>query len=306
MWHGFAPSVPRRWLSLAVVLAASVERLGPRPPSSSSAAAADAHADTHADADPPPGEGSGGGDDGGGVGSDPTVRLRDTPSLLPLLDHGRSIHGSIPRMRELERLLLLADDDGSSRGFVPPSHRSLLLLSLGELAPNRPAAFAAVAGVVVEHSLRLWWCDVNRRGGERTARSGDYYVTLDGHGQRGRHEVVLGPYLLLPSGQSSGSGQSSESSESSGRSSGPSPPTVGAADEIGGSGERNRLIEALGGTALAVLSDLFSSPHGPNVRSAVTHGTWDDVLDAEIEAMTTAEDFDGGGEGCGPPPPPTH
>jgi hypothetical protein len=119
---------------------------------------------------------------------------------------------------------------------------------------------------VLEHSLRLLWCRTNGRPRLRIARPSEYYVTLDGHGRRDRHDVLLAPYLLTgPDGGGDGDG------------------TEGS--------RRNGMIPAIGADAHALLCDLFLSPsaaEAPNVRSALCHGRWDGEVRGELEGASTA------------------
>jgi hypothetical protein len=73
------------------------------------------------------------------------------------------------------------------------------------------------------------------------ARPNAFYVTLDGHGQKHVHDLLLHPYLL--------------------------------------DGRENFLIADSGSTTIALLTDLFcSSCGGPNIRATVSHGLWDAFL----------------------------
>ena len=52
---------------------------------------------------------------------------------------------------------------------------------------------------------------------------------------------------------------------------------------------RNKLIEVIGGEAIALLSDLFAAPsnEAPNIRSALCHGKYDNVIISELEGLVT-------------------
>lgn len=77
------------------------------------------------------------------------------------------------------------------------------------------------------------------------------YQTLDGHGQRDKHEVMVSPYLQ------------------DGRT-------------------RNQLLPVIGAQSCAMLSDLFAAPssEAPNIRSALFHGTWEGELVKELKGLT--------------------
>jgi len=86
---------------------------------------------------------------------------------------------------------------------------------------------------------------------ESIARPASYYVTLDGHGQKDKHEVMISPYLC---------------------------------DDC----TRNKLVTAVGAQTCALLTDLFASPsssEGPNIRAAVCHGYFDDAILEELASL---------------------
>eukprot|EP00816_Leptocylindrus_hargravesii_P008528 CAMPEP_0196818360 /NCGR_PEP_ID=MMETSP1362-20130617/65215_1 /TAXON_ID=163516 /ORGANISM="Leptocylindrus danicus, Strain CCMP1856" /LENGTH=298 /DNA_ID=CAMNT_0042196429 /DNA_START=255 /DNA_END=1152 /DNA_ORIENTATION=- len=124
-----------------------------------------------------------------------------------------------------------------------------------EVYSQRPACFAAIVSPVIEHSLRLLWCKANDRD-ERIARLDDYYVTLDGHGQKDKHEMLLKPYTN---------------------------------DSV----KKNMLIDEIGGTAIALLTDLFaSSCGGPNIRASISHGIFDKFILSELGEIRSADPID--------------
>eukprot|EP00754_Rhynchopus_humris_P006497 Rhum_TRINITY_DN13119_c0_g1::Rhum_TRINITY_DN13119_c0_g1_i2::g.57198::m.57198 len=93
--------------------------------------------------------------------------------------------------------------------------------------------------LALEQKLRLLFCEVNAgfSAADALAKTDEYYITLDGYGQRGKHEVLLTPRV--------------------------------------GSGEANALIAALGVPLYSLLVDAFMAADGPNVRGAIMHGTVD-------------------------------
>eukprot|EP00980_Cylindrotheca_fusiformis_P013095 scaffold3281_cov129-Cylindrotheca_fusiformis.AAC.14 len=129
------------------------------------------------------------------------------------------------------------------QAWLPESHHGLWRLTFKWYTEKiRPVSTMAMLCTLLEHGLRLEWCLYNNRPSDLAARPGSFYVTLDGHGQRHVHDLLLHPYLF--------SGCS-----------------------------RNHLVENLPGSATALLTDLFcSSCGGPNIRSAVSHGVWDSFL----------------------------
>jgi hypothetical protein len=175
------------------------------------------------------------------------------------VDFGRLLISSSSRMRELESVSCCY------RGFVPSSHADLLRFTLHVLGascfrsnnklqtsvPPLTAIFITSMSSLLEHSLRLIWCRVNDRIDDSIARPASYYVTLDGHGQKGRHEVILSPYLR---------------------------------DDC----TRNKLVVAVGVQECALLTDLFASPsssESPNIRAAVCHGYFDNDIVEELESL---------------------
>ena len=107
-----------------------------------------------------------------------------------------------------------------------------------------PATCCALLSILLEHGLRLSWCNANRRPLDTVACPGRLYVTLDGHGQRRIHDLLLYPYLL--------------------------------------DGSENRLITENTASTIALLTDLFcSSSGGQNIRARVSHGSWDEWLEEE-------------------------
>lgn len=130
------------------------------------------------------------------------------------------------------------------RGWLPESH--LRLLELAFLWKyTKPACSMALLAVILEHGLRLDWCRVNQSHQDAIARPGAYYVTLDGHGQKHQHDLILYPYFAA--------------------------------------NIENKLISHLGGSTVAILTDLFASPcGGPNIRAALAHGLWDSQLEREL------------------------
>jgi len=103
------------------------------------------------------------------------------------------------------------------------------------------------------------WCHENQQT-KCIAEPGSYYVTLDGHGQRDKHDIVILPFF-------------SQNQEDDPREA------------------RNRLVYRLGGPTMAFLMDLFTSPHGaPNIRASVAHGSFHGHLLEELDAIEGERD----------------
>eukprot|EP00984_Skeletonema_dohrnii_P030346 scaffold21743_cov144-Skeletonema_dohrnii-CCMP3373.AAC.12 len=225
--HGFLSTLDRRWLSLTLVLIQTLDSCC--------------------------------------VSVDDTkmmTKQRDVSSLTKYdlmkseVDYGTALLSSSSRMHGLESVSCRGD-------FVPSSHQNLFKFTLHELGtsclsspntrtiPPLTTIFITSMSSLLEHSLRLVWCRVNDRMEESIARPASYYVTLDGHGQKDKHEVMISPYLC---------------------------------DEC----TRNKLVTAVGAQTCALLTDLFASPsssEGPNIRAAVCHGYFDDAILEELASL---------------------
>ena len=221
--HGFLSTLDRRWLSLTLVLIQTLD-----------SCIVDDDDDTQI-----------------------KKKQRDISTLTKYdlmkseIDLGRTILSSSSRIQELE----LASCSGD---FVPSSHQNLFRFTLHELesgqtTPPLTTIFITSMASLLEHSLRLVWCRVNDRMEESIARPSSYYVTLDGHGQKDKHEVMISPYLC---------------------------------DDC----TRNKLVGAVGAQTCALLADLFASPssEAPNIRAAVYHGNFDDAI---VEELTSLADW---------------
>ena len=138
--------------------------------------------------------------------------------------------------------LSLSRNEGLSI-WLPSSHYSLVQNHIQPWIDGRkyPATCCALLSILLEHGLRLSWCMANHRPLDRIAYPGKFYVTLDGHGQRRIHDLLLHPYLL--------------------------------------DGSPNRLITDDTASIISLLTDLFcSSSGGQNIRASVSHGSWDEWL----------------------------
>lgn len=177
--------------------------------------------------------------------------LRKYPSMTKVVTRGQDI-----LMNDIDTFL-----DKVAADFVPTSYRRLIQFIFRALQhgldekrcfeshPSLNTIFLIAASTLLEHSLRLKWCQANNRPSESIARPSKYYVTLDGHGQRDKHDVIVAPYL--------------------------------------GDGSKNQFMLQLGPIA-ALVSDLYSapSPEAPNIRSQLCHGNWDSEVIRELELLT--------------------
>ena len=233
--HGFLSTIDRRWLSLTLVLIETLDSFDSKTND-------DVHTFTKAAAN-----------------VDCKSSLTTYKPMAREIQHGKSI---LQDIRELE--LQMGD-------FITSSHMPLLSFSLrfltpttlvlnrreGETTPSSSmspltAICTTVMCSLLEHSLRLLWCRVNNRSRDCIARPSEYYVTLDGHGQKDKHEVLVTPYLC--------DGKT-----------------------------RNQLIPTIGPESYALLCDLFTAPllEAPNIRSALYHGRYDKEILVELAGLVT-------------------
>jgi hypothetical protein len=167
------------------------------------------------------------------------VELRKLPTMTNVLHRAEALMNQESILSKV----------GLMKAWLPVSHHLLFDLAIGWIQERqRPACICAILSILLEHGLRLKWCTLNNRFEDRIARPGAFYVTLDGHGQRHQHDLLLHPYLSY--------------------------------------GSVNLLIDCLGGSTVALLTDLFcSSCGGPNLRAALSHGLWDSILCVECEIL---------------------
>lgn len=221
VWHGFVSSIHRRWLALSIVLIISMDKLSGTSREKKSK----------------------------GTSNDILLtidKLREHDSLVHIFDSGRDIVNSEKEINSLKEDLMKSN-------FIPKSHSHLLNIYDKSTMRQYPLITVAITGLLIEHGLRLWWCDVNQVD-EKMARPGTYYVTLDGNSQRDKHDLVLLPYLS--------------------------------------NGANNQLVYELGGQVMALLADLFASHQGPNIRASVAHGLFNRLLYKEVKQIvsTSVED----------------
>jgi len=235
--HGFISSIDRRWLSLTLVLIQSIDSFITTPLETRSV-------------------------------PQKSSLIQNEP-MARQVQYGKNILLSYELLDELER---------KADCFIPSSNMDLLRFSLHILLPtptlneslesvviseknntiqqsssrhSLTAIFNTVICSLLEHSLRLLWCRANNRR-DGIARPSEYYVTLDGHGQRDKHEVIITPFLR--------DGKT-----------------------------RNKLIQVIGADTITLLTDLFAAPSNkaPNIRSALCHGRYDNVIISELEGLVT-------------------
>ncbi|KAG3126351.1 hypothetical protein C6341_g25403 [Phytophthora cactorum] len=146
----------------------------------------------------------------------------------------------------------------STAPFIPLGRSNLLQRAIEALV-ERGDEFWFLFAVfpVLEHALRLEFLRVNEnRAGVLSvygfAQIDAYYSTLDGFGQKDKHQVLLHPVVL----RDTDSGESFSDKKN------------GIAYES----VTNALYEKLPFASLAVLLDLFMMSNGPNIRAKLCHG----------------------------------
>jgi hypothetical protein len=199
LWHGFLVALPRCWLSLVLILTQSLLTS----------------------------------QDKKAIAPKPCNQL----DLYSITQVDSVLFGTSINL--LAKPSTLNRDQGLST-WLQESHLTLYRNYIQPWIDSRqyPATCCALLSILVEHGLRLRWCMANERPLDTVARCDQLYVTLDGHGQRQTHDLLLHPYLL--------------------------------------DGSKNRLITDDLASIMALLTDLFcSSSGGPNIRACVSHGSWD-------------------------------
>ena len=247
LWHGFLASLPRPWLALILVLIVILERDYP------AAAAALKPLSSSVDQ---------------AAVITKLPNLRQYAEFGPLLARGQalllkgdllySIDTSWISQGTLDSNNRLNNDTLSSKDDTGSHVQWWELVTHWMETRQYPLCTCILVTCLIEHGLRQLWCEVNDRRDDAMANPGVFYVTLDGHGQRHQHDVMLYPY-------------------------------VGDDDNGKDDSIRNALVERLGGPTMALLADLYCSPcGGPNLRASLAHGLWDAFLQAELAATCSS------------------
>lgn len=221
LWHGFLSRIKRRWLAISLLIVLSIDEL-----SASSAFEEQEYSDL-----------------------EPLENLRKNEALKRIILHGEAIVSSNSNITLLEEKLL-------SSNLIPSYHKQLLQTAL--TYKDQPVLFASIMAPFLENSLRILWCNANDERHQLKATPDSYYATLDGHGQRDKHDVILLPYLT----------------------------TDGEVDRE----KPNALVSVLGAPTIALLVDLFASPQGTNIRATIAHGVYNKYLFHELEYLQSNTD----------------
>ena len=177
LWHGFVCTLPRRWFSLCLLLTHNLQQL------------------TNKKEIKP-------GNDKDYTKLIPTPQL-DTSMVYPengfsslnvILKHGNELYKSIIMQQKQQKDN--NNDDGAIveqlSQILPVTHRSLFYVACKHYMEDCPIVFSSIVSVLLEHALRVQYSR-NDNHDKMIARENEYYVTLDGHGQRHKHELLLHP-----------------------------------------------------------------------------------------------------------------
>ena len=154
----------------------------------------------------------------------------------------------------------------ASSSLIPPGHVDLLARAFEHFLAGRDYWFTVLSVPVLEHVLRLRFAVVNARPRVTLAHIDEYFSTLDGFGQRDKHQVLLDPVLVK---YSAGVGEKSDEGKDEGKKSGDE---AGSGTTVRGGVEWNRLYADLGPNIMACLLDLFLLEQGPGLRGKLSHG----------------------------------
>ena len=142
LWHGFLPTLSRQWFALCAVLIISIRELRNEE-------------EIHISQE---------------------QKYENAKSIEDMSKHQATQfimeHGSM--LRCAENISKLED---YAKSFIPASHHNILHVALNHYI-NHDACLIAILSPLLEHSLRLLWCECNDRRHDRQAHPGQYYVTL--------------------------------------------------------------------------------------------------------------------------------
>ena len=128
--------------------------------------------------------------------------------------------------------------------FVLPGREKIVISAIKDLVNGKPIACLMKLIPCLEHSLRMLFCLSNETNPYIMADVGVYYSTLDGFGQRSKHQLLLDPYYFDYNRN------------------------LGTYTRLGD----NNLLALLGDGLYSLLVDLFFAETGPNVRARLAHG----------------------------------
>jgi hypothetical protein len=147
--------------------------------------------------------------------------------------------------------------------FVLPQREQIVLSALVDYSNGNYITSLMKIIPCLEHSLRFLFCLSNHLNAYIMADVDVYYSTLDGFGQRSKHQLLLDPYIFEYDREE------------------------GTSHCVG----ENKLLSVLGEGYYSLLVDLFFAETGPNVRARLAHGiniTYDDETAAGATSSTRA------------------
>lgn len=246
LWHGFVGSIPRPWLSLVVLLTSLIA--AESSPSHQALMAATPRAEI--------------------------MDFREKKELKRLLKFTAPI-------------LIRPPSNEVMKNWLPSSHWTLWGIATKWIKERRyPVTLCALLSILLEHGLRLDWCRNNQRNEDACARPGVFYVTLDGHGQRHVHDLLLHPFVRQQPRQTPEQTQREISDKRNGNSQHRHGVERNAMFDdkrnVNNNNNNKNNNNHIDGPTIALLTDLFcSSCGGPNIRATIAHGTWDTLLTRE-------------------------
>ena len=309
LWHGFCGSLPRPWLALVISLTRQVQQQQQQQQSSSSQQQQQTlsnNDNNNNQSRPPPTT----------TTTDPKRRKDDNPSMSQEESQWEYMEsfqkeialGETLRQQQQDNNLSSSSSSSSSSTtstlllqrismWLPSSHLSMLELAISWM-DHYPACTSALLIVMLEHGLRLEWCHVNHQFIDAMAQPGRYYVTLDGHGQRHQHDLLLHPYRQQQEQQQQSQQQEVQQQQQEWNNSPGSCSNVQKDhddDDVDEDNKKkkkktikNSLVNHLGPNVMSFLADLFCSAAGPNIRATLGHGLWDSFIHRELELMAAA------------------
>lgn len=181
----------------------------------------------------------------------PAQRYRD---FSPCAEHFR-LHA--PPRRDLSSASFEALVHDSL--FAVHLHEELLLSAFDDYQNGYYVKFLLKVIPCIEHGLRLLFCVSNDQYAYMLAWNDSYFSTLDGFGQRSKHQLLLDPDLNVYEHKCCDSGA--------------------------GEPQPNRLLQTLGSGTYAALIDLFFTDGGGNVRAAFAHGEFNTTISPLFEGV---------------------
>ncbi|KAI9919815.1 hypothetical protein PsorP6_017745 [Peronosclerospora sorghi] len=145
-----------------------------------------------------------------------------------------------------------------SSSFIPSGRRNLVQRAIHALVERGDELWFLFAVLpVLEHGLRREFLRVNQTrarlsGAYEVAQTNAYYSTLDGFGQKDKHQVLLHPTVFLDADNPNHASDATK---------------VTSRNDIA-----NGLYEELPLASLVILLDLFMMSSGPNLRAKLCHG----------------------------------